>query len=74
MPNEIKSSPIFTISENMLREIACELEVARDEYLEQAKEYGSFASDSDRLVDQAQGIYDLLNKINKIAGYSVSMS
>ena len=68
MNNNIKSSPLFTISERTLQEISEQLEVARDEYLEQAKEYGSFASDSDRLVDQAQGIYDLLNKINKIKG------
>ena len=68
MNNNLKSSPLFTISERTLREISEQLEVARDEYLEQAKEYGSFASDSDRLVDQAQGIYDLLNKINKITG------
>ena len=68
MSNNIKSSPLFTISERTLREIAEQLELAREQCLSQANEYGVFGSDSDMLVDQAQEIADLLAKINKIKG------
>ena len=68
MNNNIKSSPLFTISERTLREIAEQLELAREQCLSQANEYGVFGSDSDMLVDQAQEISDLLDKVNKIKG------
>ncbi len=68
MNNNIKSSPLFTISERTLQEIGEQLELAREQCLSQAKEYGVFGSDSDMLVDQAQEIADLLDKINKIKG------
>tara|TARA_R110002051_G_scaffold61354_2_gene112467 strand:+ start:21577 stop:21792 length:216 start_codon:yes stop_codon:yes gene_type:complete len=68
MSNNIKSSPLFTISERTLRGIAEQLELAREQCLSQAKEYGVFGSDSDTLVDQAQEIAGLLAQINKITG------
>jgi hypothetical protein len=68
MSNNIKSSPLFTISERTLRRIAEQLELAREQCLSQANEYGAFGSDSDMLVDQGQEIDDLLAKINKITG------
>ena len=68
MSNNIKSSPLFTISEKTLRGISEQLESARKQCLDQANEYGAFGADSDMLVDQAQEIADLLAKINKITG------
>jgi hypothetical protein len=50
----------------MLQAIVIELQQARNEYERQSNEYGVFSSNSDMLVDQAQDLTYLIEKISKI--------